>query len=59
MDGIQAEITTAVNAFSENEFEKMLAETEQVLDRAGNFTQLWFWWQSYVGDFKMVTIQRC
>ena len=39
MDGIQAEITTALNAFSENEFEKMLAETEQVLDRAGHFPE--------------------
>ena len=33
MDGIQTEITAAVNAFTGNEFQKMLEETEQVLDQ--------------------------
>ena len=33
MDGIQMEITAAVNAFTKNEFQKMLEETEQVLDQ--------------------------
>ena len=32
MDGIQAELNAAVNAFNQNEFQKMLEETEQVLD---------------------------
>ena len=33
MDGIQTEITAAVNAFTGNEFQKMLEETEKVLDQ--------------------------
>ena len=33
MDGIETEITAAVNAFTGNEFQKMLEETEKVLDQ--------------------------
>ena len=32
MDGIETEIIEAVSAFSENEFQRLLEETEQVLD---------------------------
>jgi len=36
MDGIQTQIIAAVSAFSENEFQEMLEETEQVLDASTN-----------------------
>ena len=32
MDGIETEIIAAVSAFSGNEFQRLLEETEQVLD---------------------------